>query len=253
MSFVQRNMVLTSSGLYDTESGQEWGYKSSVDNLAAVKASAYFNDMRPLPNIGDKISAVGSDGSDILRVIAVTPNITVTDYVALTASEIPLTDSEFLVGNPSNVAASVAMGGDATLTNTGVVTVGAVLDGRNSANVSASNVIGGLTLVHVVTTSGGATADTDITLTHKSRVIDAWVVNRTIGTASDTITIKNTASLVTDAMDISGAAKTIARMGTLDTSLADIPAGGILRITETDGGGSDSPQTTVYVKVIRIV
>jgi hypothetical protein len=193
-----------------------------------------------------------------------------------------LTEGNLLLGNATNVATvtdfstdtyigigdgttfnSVAVSGDIAITNAGVTTIqaGAVdeaminpntLTGTVAANVANANVIGGLPQLFRINTAGGATANTDVTVTHKIRVIDAWVVNNAAGTASDTIQVFNGASAITDAIDISGADTTLARAGIINDANHEIAAAGTLRITETDGGGSDSPATTVYVLAIRV-
>jgi len=68
-----------------------WSYISAVDNLATVKASAYFNNaMTDLTNgagrfkIGDVIYAKASDGYAFMIITAVTTNVTVALFVAAT-------------------------------------------------------------------------------------------------------------------------------------------------------------------------
>lgn len=185
-----------------------------------------------------------------------------------------LTDTHILVGNGSNVATDVAMSGDATIANTGAVTIAnnavttaKILDsnvteakiapntltGLVVGNTADAPVIGGIPIIFPIATAGGATANTDVTSTHKIQIIDVWVVNTGLGTAGDTIQIFNGASAVTDAIDINKADETVTRAGTIDDTLAVISAAGTLRVTETDGGGADSPSTIVYVLAIRTV
>jgi hypothetical protein len=181
-----------------------------------------------------------------------------TTVVALDGS----TDTQILVGNGTTMT-SVAVSGDATLANTGALTIaaGAVeesmlvansLTGLVCGNLAAANVIGIPTLIHLITTAGGATANTDVTLTHKSRVLDVWTVNKGLGTAGDTIQVLNATNAITDAIDINIADTTRAAAGTIDDAYVEIAAGGTLRVTETDGGGSDSPAVDVFVLVARI-
>jgi len=193
-----------------------------------------------------------------------------------------LTEGNLLLGSAANVATvtdfsadaqigigdgttfnSVAVSGDIAIDNTGATTIqaGAVdeaminpntLTGTVAANVADANVIGGLPQLFRINTAGGATANTDVTVTHKIRVIDAWVVNNAAGTTSDTIQVLNSTSAITNAIDISGGDKTVARAGEIDDAAHEIAAAGTLRITETDGGGSDSPATTVYILAVRV-
>ena len=98
--------------------------------------------------------------------------------------------------------------------------------------------------------TAGALAETDVTITHKTRVLDAWVVLTGAGVASTTLKVQNTATTITDAMDVSGSDKAIIRATTIDDAQHEIPAGGILRIkTET---GATQPKCTVYVLGIRV-
>lgn len=54
-----------------------WGYSTALDALAAVSASAYFNDVADRLKIGDVIFVKASDGNATYRVTAVSPNVTV--------------------------------------------------------------------------------------------------------------------------------------------------------------------------------
>lgn len=171
-------------------------------------------------------------------------------------------DGKILVGNGTTMT-SVSVSNDIALTNAGVATIQAgvveetmlvanSLTGLVAGSVADANVIGGIPVLHRITTAGGATANTDVTLTHKTRVLDAWIVNRAAGTASDTVQILNGTNAISDAVDISGADNTIARIGTLDDAYEEIAASGTLRVTETDGGSSDSPAVDVYVLCVRV-
>lgn len=123
----------------------------------------------------------------------------------------------------------------------------AILTGTQVAVVADANVIGGIPVLYRINTAGGATANTDVTITLKTRVIDVWVVNRAVGTASDTITVKNGATAITNAIDVNKADQTVTHAGTIDDAQWEIAASGTLRVTETDGAGNDSPATTVFV------
>jgi len=110
-------------------------------------------------------------------------------------------------------------------------------------------------LYHVrIRTAGGATADTDKALpTGTWEFIDAFVVNRAAGTASDTLQIKKTATAITNAIDISGADNTVARAGTIDDAQISLIGGtDLIRCTETDGAGNDSPAVDVQITLRKI-
>ena len=128
----------------------------------------------------------------------------------------------------------------------------AVLSGSEAAVVADDNVIGGIPLIHRILVAGGANADTDVTLTHKSRVIDAWMVLKGAGTAGSKITVKNVANAISDVVDISaGADKEMFRIGEIDDAQHEIGAGTVLRISHESTGG-DCPAVEVYVMVIRV-
>ena len=122
-----------------------------------------------------------------------------------------------------------------------------LFDSRNMKDLADLDVTAGIPILYRIDMAGGPTLTIPIEITEKSRVIDAWVINKGAGTSSDTITIKNGTDAITDAMDISGADKTVKGVSTIDDAYWDIAAGGTMNVTETDGGGNDSPMCTVYV------
>ena len=128
----------------------------------------------------------------------------------------------------------------------------AVLSGSEAAVVADKNVIGGIPLVHRIAVAGGANGDDDVTLTHKSRVIDAWMVLKGAGTAGSLITVKNAANAISDAVDIAaGADKAIFRITEIDDAQHEIAGAGTLRISHVSTGG-DCPAVEVYVLCIRV-
>ena len=126
------------------------------------------------------------------------------------------------------------------------------LDGRSATNAADVNTSGALALIMRVKTAGGATASVTVVTAHKLRVINVWCVNAAAGSASDTITIKNNATAISNAMDVNKADKTVTVVGTLDDAQWDIASGGSYVVTETDGAGSDSPAVDVYALVIKV-
>lgn len=92
------------------------------------------------------------------------------DNWSLTAntSTVPLANTHIFVGNPSGVATDVAMSGDATMANTGALTIAndAITTAKiDDANVTLAKLAAGITPSHVikfadqVTTVGGAAAE----------------------------------------------------------------------------------------------
>lgn len=130
----------------------------------------------------------------------------------------------------------------------------AALDGDNVNNVADDNVIGGIPVLHKIVIAGGAAADKDITLTHKTLVTDVWAVHTGgAGEVSDTIQVKNGANAITDAMSWAGADKAVVRAAEIDDAQHEIAAGGTLRVTTVDNdAGGDVGAGIVYVQGLRI-
>ena len=126
----------------------------------------------------------------------------------------------------------------------------AILDGTYAKVIADDNVIGGTPVVHVVQMAAGALADNDITLTHKTRVIDAWLILGGAGVATTTLQVKNAANAITDAMAASGSDKDLVRAAVIDEAYHEIAAGGTLRVTSATG--ATQPKATLYVLGIRV-
>lgn len=120
------------------------------------------------------------------------------------------------------------------------------LDGTVAGNVAASNTEGGFQVIHRVTASA-LTGDVDVVLTHKTRVVDVICIATALGGAGDTITVKNGATAITDAIDLNVADTTVKRAGTIDDAAYAIAAGGTLRIT-----GASAVSAEVVVVGIRV-
>lgn len=127
---------------------------------------------------------------------------------------------------------------------------GAGLTGLVMKFIANANVIGGIPVLHRIDIAAGALADTDVVLTHKTRVIDAWLVLRGAGVENTTLQVKNGATAITDAMAASGSDKAVVRAATLDDAQWEIAAGGTLRVTSATG--ATQPDATVYVLGHRV-
>jgi hypothetical protein len=126
------------------------------------------------------------------------------------------------------------------------------LTGLRVANVADANVIGGVPVVHIVDIPDGVTADVDVTLTHKTEVLDVLVIKKAgAGGASDTITVKNGATAITDAMDINVADKIVVRPATIDDAATVIAAAGTLRVTRTKASANNVACRVVVTGVRR--
>lgn len=169
-------------------------------------------------------------------------------------------DGKILVGN-GTTATSVAVSGDATLSNAGVVAIGAgkitqamdapnTRDGTIVANNAADNVIGSIPVYFQIVIAAGALAAKNITVTNKIRVIDVHVVLTGAGVASTVLTVGNAGNAITNGLDVSGADTAIIRAATLNDANWEIAAGGSLRVTTTVG--ATQPACIVYVTALRV-
>lgn len=125
------------------------------------------------------------------------------------------------------------------------------LTGLRVANLADNAVIGGVEVVTVVAVPDAATGDVDVVLTHKTEVLSVEVIKTgAAGGASDTITVKNGATAITDAMDINVADKTVVRPTTIDDAQTVIAAAGTLRVTRTKASGANAA-CRVIVRGVR--
>ena len=125
-----------------------------------------------------------------------------------------------------------------------------VLDGANLADVADDQLIGGGLIVFPIAIAGGVTANSDVTISQKIRVIDFWAQMNGAGDTSDTLQLKSTAAAISDALDWTGSDKAIVRAGTLDNANTTVASGGILRVTMTDNAGDNGAAGVAYVLAI---
>ena len=126
----------------------------------------------------------------------------------------------------------------------------ATLTGAKAAVVAESNVIGGMPLTYLIPITAGALGDTDITVTHKIRVIDAYLILRGGVVTSATLQVKNSANAITDAMAASGSDKALVRAAEIDDAAYEIAAAGTLRVTSASG--ATQPAALVVVTAVRV-
>lgn len=118
--------------------------------------------------------------------------------------------------------------------------------GANVATVANVNTTGGIPVLYRITATA-LTGDVDVTVAEKIRVLDVWCVATAAGGASDTITVKNGSTAITDAMDLNVADKVLVRAGTIDDAQHEIAAAGTLKVT-----GASAATCEVYVLAIRV-
>ncbi len=172
-----------------------------------------------------------------------------------------LASANIIVGDANGVAQDVAMSGDVTIGNTGITAIGAgkvtqtmdvaaSRDGTIAAVNAADGVIGSIPLLFRIDIAAGALAAKNVVMTHKVRVLDAFVVLTGAGVANTVLTVGNGATAITDAMAVSGADKALVRATTIDDASQDIAAAGSLRVTTTVG--ATQPACSVYVLAVRV-
>lgn len=120
------------------------------------------------------------------------------------------------------------------------------------ANVASGGVKGAIPVVYYQTVASGANGDTDITVDNKFRVFEVVVILKGAGTAGSLLTVKNGATAISDAIDVSaGGDKAIFRASTIDDAQMDVAASGTLRFTKASTGG-DFPGAEVYVFGVHV-
>ena len=136
-----------------------------------------------------------------------------------------------------------------TLSLPGVVDATGVL---SPPTVADAAVQGGVPIVFRHTLTSGADGNQDIVVTPKVRVIDAWLVMKGAGTAGSTVTVKNGATAITEALDVAASLdKAIVRFTSIDDAQQEIAAGGTLRVSKASTGG-DFPGAELYVLALHV-
>lgn len=126
----------------------------------------------------------------------------------------------------------------------------AELTGRAAAVVANANVIGGVPIIFRLDIAD-ASADTDVVMTHKVRVLDAWALNTGIAAhaANDTWQVKNGANAISDAVAKGATVNAVKRIGSIDPARHDIAAAGTLRVSAVK---DTNAAITLYVLAVRV-
>ena len=131
----------------------------------------------------------------------------------------------------------------------------ATMTGADVAVVADDNLVGGIPVVHRLSIADQASGNVDYTLTHKTRVIDVWIVKTgAAGHATeDTIQVGNGANPITEAISIGGTDTEVNRATSIDDAYHEIAAAGTLRIAVVKGGGGgNNTACEVYVMGLRV-
>ena len=173
--------------------------------------------------------------------------------IALTKLE-NVTSGNVVVGNVVNKAASVALSGDATISNAGVLDLAANVITATEVNTYA---VGGLLstpdLVLIFDTAGGATANDDRIITEKMMITGFTAINLADGTAGDTIQLQTGAGAsISNVISVGGSDNSKVFSDDLYHANSVIAAGGTIRLRQVDGGGSDSPAIRCTIKHVKV-
>lgn len=144
----------------------------------------------------------------------------------------------------------VAVSGDITLAADGEMLVAdSVLEGSNVANVASDNAVGGIPVIFEIAVED-ASANNDITMTHRVKVIDFWFVGGgTPGSVSDKIQLMNGVNAITAQLSKTTDGGCIVRATAFDGDYTTIAAGGTLRVATTK---DTNVAGTAYVMAIRV-
>jgi hypothetical protein len=123
-----------------------------------------------------------------------------------------------------------------------------LLSGVMPKRSNSGGTVGLLPIMYVFETDGAATESESVVVGRAIRVVDAHAVLKGAGTTSDTYQVFNGSNAISDAVSIASAGdKDVVRIGEIDDAYHEIDAGGTLKVTATDGGGTDVPAMIVYV------
>ena len=244
MRVAAQNIVLTATGGAKINNGSANGSLTNANNggfIVACDGTDWFTQTITV-GAGTVTKAMMEDAARGSLLIGVAD-----DAVGLLDAK---GDGKILVGDGTDLA-SVAVSGDATLANTGAVTLGQIVTGAKVANVANANVIGGVPVVFRADLAD-ASGDVDIVSTHKVRILDAVVRARgTNGANANTVQIFNGANALSDAMALQNKSSgDLIRAASLVVAQQDIAAGGTLKITSTKAGGDCT--ATIYITAIRV-
>lgn len=140
--------------------------------------------------------------------------------------------------------------------NTAAGAITQAMDAPNSrdativANGADDNLVGVIPVLFRIKIAAGALATKNLIMTHKIRVIDAWLHLDGAGVATTTLQLLNGVTAITDAMAASGAIKAVVRCAQIDATQQDIAAGGTLAVVSATG--ATQPAATLFVLGIRV-
>ena len=175
--------------------------------------------------------------------------IVAADLASNAVTTVKITDANVTTAKIADANVTTAKIADNNVTQ--VKIAAASLDGTIAKVVADVNVIGGVPVLHRIAVPGTGKAAIDVTLTHKERVVDAWIVLTGAGVSGGSVTVGNAANAITNAIPTGGSNLAIARAGSINAANHEIVAGGTLRITPA-ATGADATPCIVYVLAVRV-
>lgn len=184
--------------------------------------------------------------------------VTTIQAKAVEPSMIALTEAHILVGD-GGAGADVAISGDVTIDKTGAVTIASsaveagmiangILTGDKVANTGSDNAIGGIPMVYEIAIEH-ASADNDVVITHKSKVLDFWFIPSGVPSVNDKVQLFNGVNAITDNIACVATANAVVRATTIDDTYSTINASGTMRVTAV---ADTAVAGKAYVMAIRV-
>lgn len=160
-----------------------------------------------------------------------------------------LPSGEIYVGDAGGTATAVTPSGDVTISNTGVTTISnGILTGDKIANTASDNAIGGIPMIYEIAIEH-ASADNDIIITHKSKVLDFWFIPSGVPSVNDKVQLFNGVNAITDNIACVATESAVVRATTIDDTYSTINASGTMRVTAV---ADTAVAGKAYVMAIRV-
>ncbi len=224
--------------------GVRFAYGSSLTPGDIYYVGATAGRLDSAATVGDAFGVAQAINTTDIRIVCDTKPLTSATIGAGTITVTELANDAVETAKIKNVNVTAAK-----------LEVGAAAAGIYGTQVrfaADANVIGAIPVMHRIDVADGVTGDVDVTLTHKTRITDVWLVKTGgAGGADDTITVKNVGNAITDAMSINVLDKVVVRAGTIDDAQHEVAAGAVLRVTRTKVAAANVA-CTVYVLGLRV-
>lgn len=200
---------------------------------------------------GIALEAIGSGSTDTINVKHVPSPGTGT----LAAGSIGVTQLASSAVEAAKIASDAVitakiLNANVTQAKIEVGAAGAGLTGLITKFVADANQIGGIPVVHVIAIAD-ASGNTDVTLTHKTKILFAGFKNTGIGAHAtlDTIQLVNVTNAITAAVPKTATVNAVVTFPTLLETYDTIAAGTVLRVTAAK---NTNAACTVFVIGIRV-